>query len=164
MLRLLIESDDEIIVKLGDNHVQAMLGNIRFTSKLIDGKFPDYQQVIPLMGEHVVIANRMVLRNALARVAILSSEKYRGIRLLAENWLLRIQAHNPEQEEAEEEVEVSYNGGSFEIGFNVTYLLDALGVLAGELVKLSFTDANSSCLIEDPEGGNCKYVVMPMKL
>ena len=132
MLRLLIESDEEIILKLGDNHVQAMLGNIRFTSKLIDGKFPDYQRVIPLKGEHVVITNRMVLRNALARAAILSSEKYRGIRLLAENWLLRIQAHNPEQEEAEEEVEVSYNGGSFEIGFNVTYLLDALDAVVAE--------------------------------
>ncbi len=164
MLRLLVDTNDEIILKLSDNHVRAMLGNIRFTSKLIDGKFPDYQRVIPHKGEQIVIANRMVLRNALARAAILSSEKYRGIRLLAENWLLRIQAHNPEQEEAEEEVEVNYSGGSFEIGFNVTYLLDALGALTGELVKLSFTDANNSCLIEDPEGGNCKYVVMPMKL
>jgi DNA polymerase-3 subunit beta len=164
ILRLLIDTDDEIVLKLGGNHVQATLENIRFTSKLIDGKFPDYQRVIPHNGEHIVIANRVVFRNALARAAILSSEKYRGIRLFVENWLLRIQAHNPEQEEAEEEVEVNYNGDSFEIGFNVTYLLDALGALSGELVKLSFTDANSSCLIEDPESGGCKYVVMPMKL
>ena len=165
LLRLL-EDDEELeaIVKIGSNHIQVLLGDIRFTSKLIDGKFPDYQRVIPREGERVMIADRLVLRTALARAAILSSDKYRGIRLQAEDWVLHIQAHNPEQEEAEEEVEVNYSGGQLEIGFNVTYLLDALGVLTSELVKVSFTDSSSSCLIQEPEGQSCKYVVMPMRL
>jgi DNA polymerase-3 subunit beta len=105
-----------------------------------------------------------VLRNALNRTAILSNEKYRGIRLQLEDHLLRIQAHNPEQEEAEEEVEVVYTGEPLEIGFNVTYLLDACGALSGELVNLFFTDSNNSCLVQEAESQACKYVVMPMRL
>ncbi len=164
LLRLLNDVDKEVNLRIGANHVQAELGDIRFTSKLIDGKFPDYQRVIPSQGDRVVLADRQMLRSALSRTAVLSNDKYRGIRLQAENWLLRLQAHNPEQEEAEVEVEVNYDGGPLEIGFNVTYLLDALGALSGELVKLSFTDSNSSCLIQEVEGGSCKYVVMPMRL
>ena len=112
----------------------------------------------------VIVADRLRLRSALARAAILSSDKYRGIRLQAAAGILRIQAHNPEQEEAEEELEISYDAEEIEIGFNVSYLLDALGVLSAEQVKLTFTDANSSCLIEEAEGPSGKYVVMPMRL
>jgi DNA polymerase-3 subunit beta len=164
LLRLLGEEQDDAVIKLGANHIQAHLGNIRFTSKLIDGKFPDYQRVIPRESEHALIADRTVLRTALARTAILSSDKYRGVRLQADAWVLQLQAHNPEQEEAEEEVEVNYDGPALEIGFNVTYLLDALAALTGDNIKLSFTDANSSCLLQEAEEGNCKYVVMPMRL
>jgi DNA polymerase-3 subunit beta len=164
LLRLLDDTEAESILRIGANHIQAVLGDIRFTSKLIDGKFPDYQRVIPREGERIIIADRLGLRAALTRAAILASDKYHGVRLQAEDWLLRIQAHNPDQEEAEEEVEVNYNGGSLEIGFNVNYLLDVLGVLSGDLVKLSFTDANSSCLIQEAEGQVCKYVIMPMRL
>lgn len=164
LLRLVLDSDAETILRIGTNHIQAGLEDIRFTSKLIDGKFPDYQRVVPKEGERAIVADRLTLRNALARAAILSSEKYRGVRLQADQGLLRIQAHNPEQEEAEEEMEVEHAGGALEIGFNVTYLLDALGALAGESVRLSFTDASSSCLIQDPAGGHSKYVVMPMRL
>ena len=164
LLRLLSESDAVCTLHLGANHIQAAVDGIRLTSKLIDGKFPDYQRVIPREGDRIILADRNLLRAALNRAAILSNEKYRGVRLQAENWLLHLQAHNPEQEEAEEDVEVNYSGGPLEIGFNVTYLLDALNALPGELVKLSFTDSSSSCLIQEPEGGTCKYVVMPVRL
>jgi DNA polymerase-3 subunit beta len=164
LLRLLSESDAVSTLRLGVNHLQATVDGIRLTSKLIDGKFPDYQRVIPREGDQIILADRNLLRAALNRAAILSNEKYRGVRLQAENWLLHLQAHNPEQEEAEEDVEVNYSGGPLEIGFNVTYLLDALNALPTELIKLSFIDSSSSCLIQEPEGGTCKYVVMPMRL
>ncbi len=164
LLRLLNDTETETPLKISTNHIQAAVDNIHLTSKLIDGKFPDYQRVIPPEGDRIIIADRLLLKNALSRAAILSNEKYRGVRLQADNWLLHIQAHNPEQEEAEEEVEVNYSGGPLEIGFNVAYLLDALNALPGELVKLSFTDASSSCLLQEPEGGACQYVVMPMRL
>lgn len=164
LARLLADSDEPAQVRIGTNHIQVVIGDIRFTSKLIDGKFPDYQRVIPREGRRVVLADRLVLRTALTRTAILSNEKYRGVRLQLDNWLLRVQAHNPEQEEAEEEVEVNYSGDGLEIGFNVAYLLDALGALDGELVKLSFNDANSSCLLQNPDSEDCRYVIMPMRL
>lgn len=164
LLRLLGDDESEVALSIDANHICAVLGDIRFTSKLIDGKFPDYHRVIPREGERVVLADRLTLRNALVRAAILSNDKYRGVRLQVENWLLRVQAHNPEQEEAEEEVEVNYDGDPLEIGFNVTYMLDALGALDSELVKLSFTDANSSCLIQEPEGSARRHVIMPMRL
>ncbi|MCP5420758.1 MAG: DNA polymerase III subunit beta [Gammaproteobacteria bacterium] len=165
LLRLLGDGDDELMLNIGANHVQAILDDIRFTSKLVDGKFPDYQRVIPRQGDRLIQVDRVLLRDALARAAILSNDKFRGIRLQAERRLLRIQAHNPEQEEAEEEMEVDYDGGSLEIGFNVTYLLDALNALPCESVQLSFVDASSSCLIQESDGsGTSKYVVMPMRL
>ncbi len=164
LLRLLDEAEVPAVLKLGANHIQAEVDGIRLTSKLIDGKFPDYQRVIPREGDRVVLAERARLKDALSRAAILSNEKYRGVRVQAGNWLLHVQAHNPEQEEAEEELEVNYDGEPLEIGFNVTYLLDALTALPGELARLSFTDSSSSCLLQEPEGGTCKYVVMPMRL
>ncbi|MFO1371610.1 MAG: DNA polymerase III subunit beta [Candidatus Competibacteraceae bacterium] len=164
LLRLLADSDAEAVLKIGANHIQLLLGDIRFTSKLIDGKFPEYQRVIPREGGRVVIADRLILRSALARTGIVLSDKTQGIRLQLDDWILRAQAQNPDQEEAEEEVEVNYSGGPMEIGFNVTYLLDALGALTGELAKLSFTDAGSSCLIQEAEGDHSKHVIMPMRL
>jgi DNA polymerase-3 subunit beta len=164
LMRLLADSEAEVVLGLGANHIRLVLGDIRFTSKLLDGKFPDYQRVIPREGGRVVIADRMVLRGALARTGIVLSDKTQGIRLQLEDWILRAQAQNPELEEAEEEIEINYSGGPMEIGFNVTYLLDALGALPGELAKLSFSDAASSCLIEEAEGGSSKHVIMPMRL
>ncbi|MCP5159969.1 MAG: DNA polymerase III subunit beta [Gammaproteobacteria bacterium] len=164
LLRLLADSDAEVALKLGVNHIRLVLGEIRLTSKLIDGKFPDYQRVIPRESSRVVIADRMALRSALARTGIVLNDKTQGIRLQLEDWVLRAQAQNPNQEEAEEEVEINYNGGPMEIGFNVTYLLDALGALNGELAKLSFSDAASSCLIEEAEGEGGRHVIMPMRL
>lgn len=165
LLRLLVsDGEEDAVLQIGTNHIRVVVAGIRFTSKLIDGKFPDYQRVIPYEGDKIVIVDRMALRNALNRAAILSNEKYRGVRLQLDNGVMRAQTHNPEQEEAEEELEVDYQGEVLEIGFNVNYLLDALGALTGELVKFSFSDANSSCLIQETEGQGCKYVVMPMRL
>jgi DNA polymerase-3 subunit beta len=164
LLRLLNDLADQVLIRVGDNHIQVSLGDICFTSKLIDGKFPDYHRVVPREGERSIIADRMALRSAMARVAILSNEKYRGIRIHTDEGVLRLQAHNPEQEEAEEEIAVTYSGESLEIGFNVAYLLDALGALSGDKVKITFTDASSSCLIQEAEGHSGKYVVMPMRL
>ncbi len=158
-------SDEGILnIELGANHVRIQLDGIRFTSKLIDGRFPEYDRVIPKQSTNELTANRDVLRGALQRTAILSNEKYRGIRLIIRDSGVVLQAHNPEQEEAEEELEVDYSGDDIEIGFNVNYLLDALGAVDSDDVTLSVLDSNSSCLIRDPGSDDCKFVVMPMRL
>ena len=165
LARLLEDSDSSAKIEIGSNHIRIQLPDLRLTSKLIDGKFPDYQRVMPQGSDKHIIADRELLKQALVRTSILSNEKFRGIRFNLENNSLRIQAHNPEQEEAEEEIEVEYSGDSLEIGFNVNYLLDALTALPGDQVKVSLSDSNSSCLIQQPsKDSNCKYVVMPMRL
>jgi DNA polymerase-3 subunit beta len=130
----------------------------------VDGKFPDYERVLPRSAEKVVVGARLDLRQAFTRTAILSNEKYRGVRLKLSEDSLDIVANNPEQETAEEQVPVEYRGDGLEIGFNVSYLLDVLGVLSGETVKLSLSDPNSSALLEEAEDGDSLYVVMPMRL
>src|SRR5512135_2481542 len=133
--RILGNEEQMLEVGIGSNHVRVQIGDIRFTSKLIDGRFPEYGRVIPNQPPRLVTAVRDDLRQALQRAAILSNEKYRGIRFAVKPNALTIQSHNPEQDEAEEEVEVSYDGGELEIGFNVNYLMDALGVLEGPEVQ-----------------------------
>lgn len=149
---------------LSANHLRATTENFTFTSKLVDGKFPDYGRVIPKNGSNVMLADRQELRSVFARTAILSNEKYRGVRLVLEPELLKVFANNPEQEEAEESVGVDYNGDSLEMGFNVSYLQDVMSVLDTQQVKMTLSDANSSALLEEPEGGDAMYVVMPMRL
>ena len=149
---------------IGTNHVRAQIGDIRFTSKLIDGRFPEYSRVIPAAPASAIKADRDVLRQALQRTAILSNEKYRGIRVTVKKNVITVQAHNPEQEEAEEEIEVGYDGQDLEVGFNVNYLLDALAAIDGQEVELGLTDSNSSCLIRSPGNTGARYVVMPMRL
>ena len=164
-LQRIVANDEQILeVAIGTNHVRVQVGDIRFTSKLIDGRFPDYTRVIPAKPPRVVTAVREDLRQALQRAAILSNEKYRGIRFSLKPNTLLIQAHNPEQEEAEEEVEVGYEGEEIEIGFNVNYLLDALGAIEGDSVHVGLTDGNSSCLIHSSTGSESRFVVMPMRL
>jgi DNA polymerase-3 subunit beta len=163
-LQRILGEEGTIELGIGTNHVRAQIGDIRFTSKLIDGRFPEYGRVIPSSPPKVVLADRELLRQALQRTAILSNEKYRGIRLAVRTDLLMIQAHNPEQEEAEDQVEVVYPGEELEVGFNVNYLLDALGAIETERVELGLTDANSSCLIHAPGITQTRYVVMPMRL
>jgi DNA polymerase-3 subunit beta len=149
---------------IGTNHVRAQIGDVRFTSKLIDGRFPEYSRVIPAAAVNAIRADRDALRQALQRTAILSNEKYRGIRITVKHNMLTVQAHNPEQEEAEEEVAVAYEGSDLEVGFNVNYLLDALAAIDGQEVELGLTDSNSSCLIRSPGNATARYVVMPMRL
>ena len=130
----------------------------------MDGKFPDYERVLPRSAEKVVLGDRLQLRQAFTRAAILSNEKYRGVRLKLSPETLEIEAHNPEQEQAEEVVPVDYNGEALEIGFNVGYLLDVLGVLSGEAVRCSLSDPNGSALLEESDTDDSQYVVMPMRL
>ncbi len=163
-LQRLMSGDGELDIELGANHVRIQLDGIRFTSKLIDGRFPEYERVIPKESSNELKADRSAFRGALQRTAILSNEKYRGIRLVIRDSGVVLQAHNPEQEEAEEELEVDYSGEDIEIGFNVNYLLDALGAVEGDDVTLSVQDSNSSCLIRQPGNSDCTFVVMPMRL
>jgi DNA polymerase-3 subunit beta len=163
-LQRILGSDGELELAIGTNHVRVQIGDIRFTSKLIDGRFPEYGRVVPSAPTKIVQADRDPLRQALQRTAILSNEKYRGIRLTLHSDLLTVQAHNPEQEEAEDQLEVGYKGEDLEIGFNVNYLLDALAALDTDKVEIGLNDANTSCLIRAPGTTDTKYVVMPMRL
>ena len=163
-LQRILGSEGSFELAVGSSHVRAQIGDIRFTSKLIDGRFPEYGRVIPAAPTKIVEADRETLRQALQRTAILSNEKYRGVRLTVKPDLLMIQAHNPEQEEAEDQIEVNYKGDEVEIGFNVNYLLDALAAIDSDKVEIGLTDSNSSCLIRAPGVIQTKYVVMPMRL
>jgi len=163
-LQRLLGSEGDVSITIGTNHIRAQIADVRFTSKLIDGRFPEYSRVIPNAPPRMVVADRESLRAALQRTAILANEKYRGIRLALKKDLLTLQAHNPEQEEAEEQVEVSYKGDELEVGFNVGYLLDALGAVDGTEVEIGVTDGNSSCLVRAPGATSSRYVVMPMRL
>lgn len=163
-LQRLVSKGGDINLQLGNNHIRVEFDGIRFTSKLIDGKFPDYERVIPQDNSNYFVANKLFLQSALQRTAILSNEKYRGIRLIIRDSGIVLHSHNPEQEEAEEELEVSYKGEDIEIGFNVNYLLEAIGAIESDKVTLAVVDGNSSCLIHEPGNEDCKYVVMPMRL
>jgi DNA polymerase-3 subunit beta len=163
-LQRLLSGEGSVTIEFGSNHVRVQLDAIRFTSKLIDGRFPEYDRVIPKNSDNLLSADKQVLKGALQRTAILSNEKYRGIRLTIRADALVLQAHNPDQEEAEEEIEVQYAGDEIEIGFNVNYLLDAIGAVDGDTVNFSVVDSNSSCLIKDPKSDDCTFVVMPMRL
>lgn len=163
--RLLTDSDDELIIEIGSNHIRMNFTNsVVFTSKLIDGRFPDYQRVMPAGQTEIAMADRQELKQALIRASILSNEKYRGIRFKISENSLELLAHNPEQEEAEEVIEVNYNGPELTIGFNVGYLTDVLNVIDTELVSIALVDSNSSCLITAQDTDDSKYVVMPMRL
>ncbi|MEE8060107.1 MAG: DNA polymerase III subunit beta [Pseudomonadales bacterium] len=164
LARLLMNENDDVQIVIGSNHLRATTDEFTFTSKLVDGKFPDYDRVLPKSTTKAIFGSKDALRQAFSRAAILSNEKYRGVRLLLSNNTVQIIANNPEQEEAEETVSVDYQGESLEIGFNVSYLLDVLGVLSGERIKLSLSDANSSALLEETEESDSVYVVMPMRL
>jgi len=163
--RLLSDSDDDISIEIGSNHIRMSFTNgVVFTSKLIDGRFPDYQRVMPAGETVTASANRKELKQALLRASILSNEKYRGIRFKISENTVELLAHNPEQEEAEEAVEVVYSGPEMTIGFNVGYLTDVLNVIETDTVNISLIDSNSSCLITADDTSDAKYVVMPMRL
>ena len=164
LVRFLTDSEQPVRVLLGSNHLRAQTDDFTFTTKLVDGKFPDYERVLPRGGNNLIQAVRQELRQAFSRAAILSNEKYRGVRLILEAGQLTLVANNPEQEEAEETVTIDYTGAGFEIGFNVNYLVDVLNALGGEAVRISLADANSSALVESVDSADAIYVVMPMRL
>ncbi len=164
LARLLDGENETVTLHLGGNHLTVQSGPFTMTTKLVDGQFPDYEKVVPADGSRALEGDRETLRQAFQRASILSNEKYRGVRLVLNEEQLTIQANNPEQEEAEETVAVAFNGGDLEIGFNVSYLLDVLGVLQTDSVRLSVSDANSSALIEGIGNEASLYVVMPMRL
>ena len=162
--RLLEGGDRELELEVGRSHIRVKRDDVIFTSKLIDGRFPDYEAVIPIGADREVKIDREVLRAALQRAAILSNEKYRGVRIEVSPGQLRINAHNPEQEEAQEEVEADTRVDNLAIGFNVNYLLDALSALRDEQVVLQLRDANSSALVREASSEKCRHVVMPLRL
>jgi DNA polymerase-3 subunit beta len=162
--RMLSESEDQVELALGKNHIRLVKGSMVFTSKLIDGRFPDYQAVVPKGTDRHIKIHRESFILALQRAAILSNEKYKGVRLEASGSAVKIVAHNPQHEEAVEELEAELNFEQVAIGFNVTYLLDALNAIEGDTVVMALKDANSSCLISSQAGGRDKHVVMPLKL
>jgi len=163
-LSRLVADEGSVRVAMGSNHIRVNGSDYCFTSKLVDGAYPDYDRVLPKGGDKLVEGNRAELKQAFGRTAILSNEKYRGVRIMLSNGAIKMVANNPEQEEAEEEVGVDYAGDELEIGFNVSYLLDVLNVLKGDAVRLTLSDSSSSALVEDAADGAAVYVVMPMRL
>ena len=164
LLRLLENTEGSVQIKLSENHIRVDFETLSFTSKLIDGKFPDYKQVIPENSNKQILCSREPLRQAFARASVLSNEKYRGIRLNFTENALKATVHNPEQEEAEENMEVNYSGDEIEIGFNVAYFLEALSAIDEDNVVLNMTDTNQSCLVQGEANSHNRYVIMPMRL
>ncbi len=163
LLKLLTESEDLLQLELAEKQIKATFSEIVLTSKVIDGKFPDYTRVIPNHVNHLTL-NRVLILQALQRAAILSNEKFRGVRLLLSEKNLQVISSNSEQEEAQEDIETNYQGAALDIGFNVNYLLEGINNISSEEITLSFGDQNSSLLISIPEQSDYKYVVMPMRI
>ncbi|MDR2186783.1 MAG: DNA polymerase III subunit beta [Azonexus sp.] len=162
--RLLVDSDEALHITLAANQVRFAFGSVVLVSKLIDGKFPDYERVVPSALRNHMTVGRLILMQAMQRAAILTNEKFRGIRVVLGDNSLKLIAANAEQEEAQEEIEVSYGGEAIDVGFNVSYLLDVLGNLHTDEVQWSFNDANSSALVTVPGDERFKYVIMPMRI
>ena len=160
----LLGEGDKVDLTFGRSHLRAKVSDFIFTSKLVDGSFPDYSRVIPKGGDKIVIGDVSYLKQGFLRASILSNEKYRGVRMMLAKGEVQILANNPEQEEAEESVSVDYDGDPLEMAFNVGYVIDVLSTVRSEQVRISLSDASSSALIEEVSGGDAVYVVMPMRL
>ena len=162
--RLLADNDETVEISLSPNQAVFRFGEIELVSKLIDGKFPDYERVIPQNHNKIILLSRTTLLQSLHRVAILTNEKFRGVRVVLAAGVLKIISSNADQEEAQEELEITYDDEALDIGFNVTYLLDVLNNVSNEAVEIRLADANSSALITLPGNDSFKYVVMPMRI
>ena len=162
--RLLRDEETPIEMRFASNQAKFAFSGMEFVTKLVEGKFPDYNRVIPKNHKNIVSLGRLPLLSALQRAAILTSEKFKGVRLNVEPGVLRISSNNAEQEEAKEELEVDYNGDAIEIGFNVTYLIDALGNIPQETLRIELQDSAASALFTLPDAPGFKYVVMPMRI
>eukprot|EP00456_Euglypha_rotunda_P045938 TRINITY_DN36453_c0_g1_i7.p1 TRINITY_DN36453_c0_g1~~TRINITY_DN36453_c0_g1_i7.p1 ORF type:complete len:334 (+),score=123.18 TRINITY_DN36453_c0_g1_i7:153-1154(+) len=164
MQRLLSDAEGAIEMQFANNQAKFSFGGMEFVTKLVEGKFPDYNRVIPKNHKNSVTLGRAPLLASLQRTAILTSEKFKGVRLNIEPGTLRIASNNAEQEEAQDELDIDYGGDTIEIGFNVTYLIDALANMGQDMVKLDLADSNSSALLTIPDNASFKYVVMPMRI
>ena len=164
LLRLMGDTDEPVLVQVAGNQIRITFGDIEFITKLVEGKFPDYQRVIPTGYSKAIALNREALAGSLGRVSILTNEKFRGVRLALEPSNLKIQSSNAEQEEASEEIDVDYEAAPLEIGFNVSYLQDVLANLKVDIVKIEFGDSHSSALLSLPGDDTFKYVIMPMRI
>ena len=162
--RLLKDEDTPIEMRFAGNQARFNFSGMEFVTKLVEGKFPDYNRVIPKNHKNSVTLGRATLLASLQRAAILTSDKFKGVRVNIEPGLLRIASSNAEQEEAKEEIEIDYGGDTIEVGFNVTYLMDALSNIPHDMVKIELQDGNASALITVPEQTGFKYVVMPMRI
>ena len=162
--KLLSADDEDISLMIGPSYIEVKSENLSFSSKLIDGKCPDYDKVFPTGNPLPVEISKDLLQAALSRASVLSNEKYRGVRFQLSENKLKLTANNPEQESAEEELSVSYNGTDLEVGFNIGYLLDVLNSIEGDNVKFEFFGEDSSCIIKEQNSENDVYVIMPMRL
>jgi DNA polymerase-3 subunit beta len=162
--RLLSDADGAIEMRFATNQAKFSFGAMEFVTKLVEGKFPDYNRVIPKNHRNHITLGRVPLLACLQRTAILTSEKFKGVRLNVEPGLLRVASNNAEQEEAVDELDIDYGGDAIEIGFNVTYLIDALSNMSQDMIKLELQDSNNSALLTNPENNSFKYVVMPMRI
>ncbi|MBC3618397.1 DNA polymerase III subunit beta [Vibrio metschnikovii] len=164
LVKLLDAPEQPVVLQIGVSNLRAEVNQFVFTSKLVDGRFPDYRRVLPQNTNKTLITGCDELRQAFSRAAILSNEKFRGVRVNLAEGTMRITANNPEQEEAEEMLDVSFTGEAIEIGFNVSYVIDVLNTLRCDQVRISMSDANASALIENVEDDSAMYVVMPIRL
>ena len=162
--RLLSDAEGAIDMQFANNQAKFSFDGMEFVTKLVEGKFPDYNRVIPKNHRNIITLGRAALLATLQRAAILTSDKFKGVRLSVEPGSLRVASNNAEQEEAVDELDIDYGGPSIEIGFNVTYLLDALGNMSQDMVRLELSDGSSSALFTIPDNAAFKYVVMPMRI
>ncbi len=162
--RLLSDKDGAIEMQFAANQAKFSFEGMEFVTKLVEGKFPDYNRVIPRNHQNIVVLGRVPLLSALQRAAIMTSEKFKGVRLNVEPGVLRVAANNADQEEAVDELDIEYDGPTIEIGFNVTYLIDALANMGQDMVRVELADGNSSALVTIPDNEHFKYVVMPMRI
>ncbi|MBY0466887.1 MAG: DNA polymerase III subunit beta, partial [Burkholderiales bacterium] len=162
--RLLSDKDGDIAMQFANNQAKFSFEGMEFVTKLVEGKFPDYNRVIPKNHKNSLTLGRGALLQTLQRTAIMTSEKFKGVRLNLEPGLLRVASNNAEQEEAVDELDIDYGGDAIEIGFNVTYLIDALTNMSQDMIKLELSDGNNSALMTNPEDEHFKYVVMPMRI
>ena len=164
MQRLLSDAEGAIEMQFANNQAKFSFGGMEFVSKLVEGKFPDYNRVIPKNHKNIITLGRVALLSSLQRTAILTSEKFKGVRLNIDPGTLKVASNNAEQEEAIDELDIDYSGDSIEIGFNVTYLIDALANMTQDMVRMELSDSNSSALLTIPDNATFKYVVMPMRI
>jgi len=162
--RLLSDADGALEMRFASNQAKFSFGSLEFVTKLVEGKFPDYNRVIPRNHHNSVTLGRAPLLASLQRTAIMTTDKFKGVRLNIEPGQLRVASNNAEQEEAVDELDIDYGGDAIEIGFNVTYLIDALANMGQDMVKISLADGNSSALLTLPDSDSFKYVVMPMRI